>query len=728
MLPYQIAALVVLVLLAAFFSAAEAALVSVSRLRARAMAERRLRGSQQLQLIVDDKSRFLTSMLVGNTIALLAADSLATYLALSLGIPSGAIGSTIVMSAVFLLFGEILPKTAATGDSERWALRLAAPISYVSYVVTPVARLFRNCARTFLRLFGIKHTHGAYVTEEDIRALVNVGAEQNVIEARARADPLGNGVRRHDPPRGDEAAAGGGRRLDRRLAEADPRRRHRRRLFEAPRLSGVQRRIVGVIHDRELLVALANGTLAHANVRALMRTAVHVPETKKIADLLREMHAKVFAGNRRLRVWRDGRTRDHGRSSGGDRRRDPRRARYRRAGAHRGAFHLEAVVEAGTNIEDVNAKLGTELPTEDFETIGGYTVGLFGRLPNEGEEIQADDHTRLRVERTRGRRILAVRIYSNGIAARAAKARIRTPPRSYKARGIVLRGRQLSEADRIVTLFTLERGKLDAVGKGVRRMRSHLAGRLELANECDFVMHRGRSLDVIVSAETLRAPWPSLVDPERFAVVSLVIETIDGFCEPDLPIPEVYELLAGAIAAVASAAEPRELLPRFALRLLEMLGLAPPLDRCVRCGAALPPGTVWLDAEAGGFIDERCRERWRDLSELKKAELDNLRALALPKGSGPRVRLRATPAGARAVEELVAHHLGRRPRRSRTSIASAPQAHSARDHGLGRRQQTHRGGGLGSQRQLRTAGDDDRADEPQTRPRGDRRAGRFISG
>ncbi|MGC1985644.1 MAG: DUF21 domain-containing protein, partial [Candidatus Cybelea sp.] len=186
MLPYQIATLVVLVLLAAFFSAAEAALVSVSRLRARAMAERRLRGSRQLQLIVDDKSRFLTSMLVGNTIALLAADSLATYLALSLGIPSGAIGSTIVMSAVFLLFGEILPKTAATGDSERWALRLAAPIRYVSYVVTPVARLFEIATNLVLRLFGIKHTHGAYVTEEDIRALVNVGAEQNVIEEQER--------------------------------------------------------------------------------------------------------------------------------------------------------------------------------------------------------------------------------------------------------------------------------------------------------------------------------------------------------------------------------------------------------------------------------------------------------------------------------------------------------------------------------------------------------------
>ena len=424
MLPYQIAALVVLVLLAAFFSAAEAALVSVSRLRARAMAERRLRGSRQLQFIVDDKSRFLTSMLVGNTIALLAADSLATYLALSLGIPSGAIGSTIVMSAVFLLFGEILPKTAATGDSERWALRLAAPIRYVSYIVTPVARLFEIATNLFLRLFGIKHTHGAYVTEEDIRALVNVGAEQNVIEEQERelihsvmefGDTIVREVMKPRPEMVAVSIEDSPRRiLDVVIAEG---------YSKLPVYQESKDDIVGVIHDRELLVALANGTLAHANVRALMRNAVHVPETKKIADLLREMQRDKFS----LAIVVD----EYGGTAGlvtmedlleeivGEIRDEHDIDEQEPISV---LSDLEAVVEAGTNIEDVNAKLGTELPTEDFETIGGYTVGLFGRLPNEGEEIQADDHTRLRVERTRGRRILAVRIYSNGIAARAAKA------------------------------------------------------------------------------------------------------------------------------------------------------------------------------------------------------------------------------------------------------------------------------------------------------------------
>jgi DNA repair protein RecO (recombination protein O) len=213
-----------------------------------------------------------------------------------------------------------------------------------------------------------------------------------------------------------------------------------------------------------------------------------------------------------------------------------------------------------------------------------------------------------------------------------------------------------------VTIFTRERGKLDAVAKGVRRMRSHLAGRLELANECAFLMHRGRSLDIIVSAETLSAPWPTLVEPDRYAVVSLMAETIDAFCEPELALPEVYDLLVRAIGSIAASADPRGLLPRFSLRLLHMLGLAPPLDCCVHCGSTLPAGSAWLDAEAGGFTDGACRERWRDLAELTVEDLVNLRALAVPKGSGPAAALHATPAAAHAIAELVAHHLGRRPK------------------------------------------------------------------
>jgi len=225
-----------------------------------------------------------------------------------------------------------------------------------------------------------------------------------------------------------------------------------------------------------------------------------------------------------------------------------------------------------------------------------------------------------------------------------------------------LRRRQLGEADRIVTLFTREHGKIEAVAKGVRRPRSHFAGRLEFGNECDFEMHRGRSLDVIVSAEILRAYWSRIVQPERYAAAGAVAELIDAFCEPQLPMPEAYDLTMGAIAAVATVPLPSELLPRFSLRLLDLLGLAPPLESCVRCGRALANESVWLDAQSGGVVHGGCRERWRDLRELQLADLENLRALARPKGAQATVR--ATPRAAVATQELIAHHLGRRPKAS----------------------------------------------------------------
>lgn len=224
-----------------------------------------------------------------------------------------------------------------------------------------------------------------------------------------------------------------------------------------------------------------------------------------------------------------------------------------------------------------------------------------------------------------------------------------------------MRARQLGEADRILTLFTLERGKLDAVAKGVRRPRSHFAGRLESFNECELLMHRGRSLDVIVSAEIVRAAWARLVEPQRYAVAAVVAELIDSFCEPDLALPDVYALLIGVIAAIANAAAPRALLPRFSLRLLEMLGLAPPLTTCVRCGVTLRSEAVWLDARAGGFIDRECLGREQGLPELDERDLRNLQALVRPKESG-NAELAARPRAAAAVDELVAHHLGKRPK------------------------------------------------------------------
>jgi DNA repair protein RecO (recombination protein O) len=232
--------------------------------------------------------------------------------------------------------------------------------------------------------------------------------------------------------------------------------------------------------------------------------------------------------------------------------------------------------------------------------------------------------------------------------------------RSSTTDAIVLRARALGEADRVYTLLTRERGKVDAVAKGARRPRSSMAGRLEPLAEVRVALHKGRSLDVITEARTIKSYWSGLVRPDALATVSLFAETVDMFCEPDLALPEIYALLAGAIAAVASSPSPAELVPRFQLRLLHALGLAPADDACVRCGAAFDERGASLDLEAGGLGCERCYGARGDAHALDAADVANFRALGAERGSG--AALLATPRVAWATDAIITWQLGRRPK------------------------------------------------------------------
>ncbi len=226
----------------------------------------------------------------------------------------------------------------------------------------------------------------------------------------------------------------------------------------------------------------------------------------------------------------------------------------------------------------------------------------------------------------------------------------------------MLRSRQLGEADRIYTLFSTASGKLDCIGKGVRRPRSAVGGPLAFLSEVSVSLHRGRNLDVITSVSTVRSHWQGLVEPGRFAAASLLAEIVDAFCELDLPMPEVYALLAGAAAALAVSSEPAALVPRFELRLLAALGLAPPGDACVRCDAPFRERGAWLDVDAGGLTCERCGGGRGDANHLRPADVANFRAVGAMRGGAIRASATATPRTARAIDELVTWHLGKRPR------------------------------------------------------------------
>jgi DNA repair protein RecO (recombination protein O) len=237
--------------------------------------------------------------------------------------------------------------------------------------------------------------------------------------------------------------------------------------------------------------------------------------------------------------------------------------------------------------------------------------------------------------------------------------------RAYKARGIVLRARSLGEADKIYTLFTIERGKLDAVGKGVRRQKSQLAGRLEFTSEVALTMHRGRNLDVITSAEIVREHWAAIVDPAAFATAHLIVELVDAFSEPDLAQPEVYALLRGALHALCAAPDPARLVPRFSLRLLGALGFGPASEACVRCGDPFAEHRAFADLEAGGLACERCRPHRADSLELGPLDVTNFQGLGAGREGAVPPALGATSAAARAVDAFVNWHLGKRPKAAR---------------------------------------------------------------
>ena len=171
--------------------------------------------------------------------------------------------------------------------------------------------------------------------------------------------------------------------------------------------------IVGVVHDRELLQHVSRGEM-ETPLGRLMRPIKAIPENKKVAELLREMQAEKVS----VAIVID----EYGGTAGlvtiedlleeivGEIMDEYDAEEHDRPPEIRGAGDGQYIVDARMNIDDVNEQLGLHLPTEDFESIGGYTFGLFGRVPIPGERVIIDGGVELIVEKTAGRRLLSVRI------------------------------------------------------------------------------------------------------------------------------------------------------------------------------------------------------------------------------------------------------------------------------------------------------------------------------
>ena len=175
----------------------------------------------------------------------------------------------------------------------------------------------------------------------------------------------------------------------------------------------------------------------------------------------------------------------------------------------------------------------------------------------------------------------------------------------YRDEAVVLRTWKLGEADRIVSLHTLARGKVRAVAKGVRRTRSKFGARLEPACHLSVQLYRGRGdLDTVTQAQTIDRFASLRSDPERFARASAMLEAVDHVATAAGADPDRHAMLVRALDTLDRTDSPL-VMAGFFLKLLALEGVQPELDECVVCGADEPLEAV--DPGLGGVLCRACR-------------------------------------------------------------------------------------------------------------------------
>ena len=233
---------------------------------------------------------------------------------------------------------------------------------------------------------------------------------------------------------------------------------------------------------------------------------------------------------------------------------------------------------------------------------------------------------------------------------------------SFKTEAVVLRSIRFGEADRVLHLYTQDRGRLGAVAKGVRRVRSRFGGRLEPFFRVQLLLHEGRGeLCTVTSAETVHA-HPSL--RERRAALARAAQACDAVLrlldsqEPNRP---AYNLLCHELALLdsAPAAACRAQALAFRLKLLVAAGFAPELSACASCGDG--EHLAGFSGMAGGVVCASCEAGSFPLEPAAHGFL--VEALARPLAEAPDAPEPALRQADRAISETLEHHAHVRLRR-----------------------------------------------------------------
>jgi putative hemolysin len=402
--------------LSAYFMSSETAITAVSKVRLRQLENEGDERARKLNSLLKDSTRLLSTILLGNNIAQNALTAILTAVTLrwlsNLDLnPGWAIPiSTIISTFLILIFAEVTPKSYAFQRAEKVALFTATPLSILHKLFSPVAIVMTTVANLILKVFGLKLVNPEpFVTEEEIKTLVDIGEEEGIIEEEEReiiegvfefSETLAREVM---VPRVDIVALD----VNSTFEEA----------IDTINMSGHSRipiyeetidNIVGILYAKDLLKYF--GLKNPPPLKAIMRSPYYVPETKPIDELFREMRAQKI----HMAIIID----EYGGTAGLVTIED---ILEELVGEIMDEYDIneesmvkeiapdEIIVDGRMNLEELNEMLGVNLPAEETDTIAGFVYDHISHIPKAGEEFEYDG-VLIRVEEVRGRRITKLRI------------------------------------------------------------------------------------------------------------------------------------------------------------------------------------------------------------------------------------------------------------------------------------------------------------------------------
>jgi DNA repair protein RecO (recombination protein O) len=229
-------------------------------------------------------------------------------------------------------------------------------------------------------------------------------------------------------------------------------------------------------------------------------------------------------------------------------------------------------------------------------------------------------------------------------------------PRNYQTEAIIIKKTKLGEADRILTLYTPDLGKIQAVARGVRRPKSKMAGHLELLTHSKISLARGRNLDIVTGAQTIDSFLPLKTDLWLTSYGLYIIELVNQFTPDQSEDGALFHLMLETLTNLCISDNQVLLLRYFELKMLEMTGFRPQLHECVSCHQPLAPLVNSFSAGTGGMLCPLCALKQPFSFEVSVNALKVLRFIQDNNFTAVS-RLKINSSLARELEALTRHYL-----------------------------------------------------------------------